>query len=92
MILDRKKELDKLYWFLDLPPNGARIKFKVYGIERILNGIIASKKLEDSRVTFKIDSKEGDFSRFGIEYIIWKGRRWNISKPNPTRQEGFEQL
>jgi len=82
MTLDRKKELNKLYWFLNLPPNGAKIKFKVYGIERELNGVIKSKKLEDSSITFHITSKEGNFERFGIEYVVWKGKKWNVQKPN----------
>ena len=81
MTLNRKKELDKLYWFLDLPPKGTKIKFKVYGIERTLNGVIKSKKLEESKITFHIDSKEGNFGRFGVEYVEWKGKRWNIKNP-----------
>jgi len=90
MTLDRKKELDKLFFFLDLPPKGAKIKFKVYGIDRELNGVISEKQIEDTRVSFKIDSKEGDFSRFGIEYIEWKGKRWNIKKPNSDKR--FEEI
>jgi len=90
MTLNRKKELDKLFFFLDLPPKGAKIKFKVYGIDRKLNGIISEKQIGDTRVNFKIDSKEGDFSKFGIEYIEWRGKRWNIRKPNPNKE--FEKL
>ena len=92
MTLDRKKELDKLYWFLELPPKGVKVKFKVYGIDRMLNGIIRTKEIDDKKITFKIDSTEGNFSRFGIEYVEWKGRRWNITKPNPEKQEGFQKI
>ena len=86
MTLNRKKELDKLFFFLDLPPKGARVKFKVYGIDRELNGVISEKQIGDTRVSFKIDSKEGDFSRFGIEYIIWKEKKWNIKKPDSNKK------